>query len=629
MRPRRSTWIWLGVLVAAEVTAFVLRRAGSDAGCFLKAVSVLAFTILFWRAAVFLFRLIIRRLSLRLAFSHFLIGIVPIPLTAALALAAGYIVAHQFVATRMRREMTALGLSALSSAPPPPRIALGDDGTVRSSGVSWLPAGAKAEWLRDLERPGFVEAEDDLWLAIPDGARAVRLVDLSAPEAPWTQRLADATGYEVELILGDASTENRGLHIETNDEEGGVKLRSKNRAPAAPPRRPHDLPTPGRGWANGEWIHAFYLETLANAAEAERKTGHNVAILKATTSPEIVVDQLFHQGVAGISRIFWVVFVIIAAMLLVVYLVAVAIAFVLVASIARNVNRLTRATQAVARGDFSVRVGSKSRDQIGDLARSFDGMADNIQGLLRQTAQKERLESEIAMARTIQHKLLPAPEASLTGLSILAHLDPVAEIGGDYYDYIAMPDGHTALLLGDVSGHGLPTGLLVAMAKAAVATLIESGHRGSELLARLNEVIHRSTDPRHFMTLCLLAYDSATRRGTLTNAGQLAPYRVSGDRVEPLALPALPLGLFPDRTFPSRDYAFSAGDLLVFYSDGFIEATNAADDPFGYERFEAALRRHGAEGAAAVRDAILAALAAHTGARPQDDDRTLMIVTLD
>jgi serine phosphatase RsbU (regulator of sigma subunit) len=433
----------------------------------------------------------------------------------------------------------------------------------------------------------------------------------------------------VELILGDASTENRGLHIETNDEEGGVKLRSKNRAPAAPPRRPHDLPTPGRGWANGEWIHAFYLETLANAAEAERKTGHNVAILKATTSPEIVVDQLFHQGVAGISRIFWVVFVIIAAMLLVVYLVAVAIAFVLVASIARNVNRLTRATQAVARGDFSVRVGSKSRDQIGDLARSFDGMADNIQGLLRQTAQKERLESEIAMARTIQHKLLPAPEASLTGLSILAHLDPVAEIGGDYYDYIAMPDGHTALLLGDVSGHGLPTGLLVAMAKAAVATLIESGHRGSELLARLNEVIHRSTDPRHFMTLCLLAYDSATRRGTLTNAGQLAPYRVSGDRVEPLALPALPLGLFPDRTFPSRDYAFSAGDLLVFYSDGFIEATNAADDPFGYERFEAALRRHGAEGAAAVRDAILAALAAHTGARPQDDDRTLMIVTLD
>jgi serine phosphatase RsbU (regulator of sigma subunit) len=341
-----------------------------------------------------------------------------------------------------------------------------------------------------------------------------------------------------------------------------------------------------------------------------------------------VADQLFHQGVPGVARVFWVVFVSIGALLLLVYLVALTIAFVLAGSIARNVNRLTRASQAIARGDFSVRVRSRSRDQIGDLARSFDAMADNIQRLLEQTARKERLESEIAMARTIQHKLLPPPDAQLEGLSVLAHLDPVAEIGGDYYDYIPMPDARTSLLLGDVSGHGLPTGLLVAMAKAALATLIEAGHHGSELFARLNELIHRSTDPRHYMTLCLLAYDAARRRGALTNAGQLAPYRVSGDDVEQLALPALPLGLFPDRAFPTREYAFAAGDLLVFYSDGLIEATDAADEPFGYERFEAVLRTHSAEGASALRSAILAALAVHTGERPQDDDRTLMIVTL-
>src|SRR5262249_41526501 len=155
---------------------------------------------------------------------------------------------------------------------------------------------------------------------------------------------------------------------------------------------------PGKGYWKGEWIHGFYLETLLNAAEAEEKTRHNVAILKATTSPEVVSDQLFHQGVAGVANVFWIVFVVIAAMLLLVYLVAVTIALVLVGSITRNVNRLTRATQAVAQGDFSVRVSSKSRDQIGDLARSFDSMAENIQRLLRETAQKERLENEIAMA---------------------------------------------------------------------------------------------------------------------------------------------------------------------------------------------------------------------------------------
>ncbi len=631
MRLRKSTWIWLGIFVAAEIVARILSSTGSEAGCLLRSLSLLAGTILFWRAGVFLFRLIIRRLSLRLAFSHFLIGIVPIPLTAALALVAAYIVAHQVVATRMRREMTAIGVAALASTPPPPQVSLTDEGVVQSSGVSWLPAGARADWLRNLERPGFVEAVEGLWLAVPDGPRAVRLLDLSDPGTPWAHRLADDTGYEVEFILGDATTENRGLRIETSDDaaQGGIRIRSKNRAAASPTVRPRDRPTPGRGYWKGEWIHAFYLETLANAAETEKKTGHNVAILKATTSPEVVTDQLFHQGVAGVANVFWIVFVAIAAMLLLVYLIAATIALVLVGSITRNVNRLTRAAQAVARGDFSVRVGSKSRDQIGDLARSFDGMAENIQRLLVETAQKERLESEIAMARTIQHKLLPPPEARLEGLSVLAHFDPVDEIGGDYYDYLAMPDGRTALPLGDVSGHGLPTGLLVAMAKSALATLIESGVQGGELFARMNEVMLRSTDPRHFMTLCLLAYDARTRRGTLTNAGQLPPYRVSNGRVESLSLPAFPLGLFPDRTFPTRDYAFASGDLLVFYSDGFIEAANSEDELFGFDRFESVLRSHGESGAAGLRDAILGAVTEHTGGRPKDDDRTLMILTLD
>jgi sigma-B regulation protein RsbU (phosphoserine phosphatase) len=329
------------------------------------------------------------------------------------------------------------------------------------------------------------------------------------------------------------------------------------------------------------------------------------------------------------SGIFWAVFVALAGVLLVVYLVALTIAFVLAGSIARNVNRLTRAAQAVSRGDFSVRVRSKSRDQIGDLARSFDGMAESIQRLLLDTARKERLEAEIAMARTIQHKLLPPTEAKLPGFSVLVYFEPVAEIGGDYYDFLPMPDGRTAVALGDVSGHGLPTGLLVAMAKAALSTLLEAGHKEGELFARLNDLIHRSTDPRHYMTLCLLSYDAATRWGTLTNAGQLAPYRISGGRIESLSLPSFPLGLFPDKQFPSREYAFAAGDLLVLLSDGLVEAADENGDPFGFERFERVLRDSGGAGAAPLRDALLAALAAHTGGRPPDDDRTLVILTLE
>ena len=87
----------------------------------------------------------------------------------------------------------------------------------------------------------------------------------------------------------------------------------------------------------------------------------------------------------------------------------------------------------------------------------------------------------------------------------------MAEIGGDYYDYLTMPDGRIAFALGDVSGHGLPTGLLVAMAKSALSALVEAGHDDGDLFARLNDLIHRSTDPRHYMTLALLEYDRVAR----------------------------------------------------------------------------------------------------------------------
>jgi len=159
--------------------------------------------------------------------------------------------------------------------------------------------------------------------------------------------------------------------------------------------------------------------------------------------------------------------------------------------------------------------------------------------------------------------------------------------------------------------------------------LLEAGHQGAELFGRLNELIYRSTEPRHYMTLALLAYDPRTRKGLLANAGQLAPYRISSGRVEALSLPGLPLGLFPERAFPAREFPFSSGDILVFLTDGFVEAVDGNDEAFGFERLEAQLSAHAPEGAAALRSALLSAVDAHAVDRAADDDRTLLILTLD
>jgi serine phosphatase RsbU (regulator of sigma subunit) len=624
---RKSTRNWLGVFAASALGAAILERVTQDAGCLvtlLQALAVCALLVLCVRGAVALFRLVVRRTALRLAFSYFLIGVVPIPLLAALLFLASYILAHQYMANRLRRELTAVGESAVARRADLPSVSA-RAGRVEVSDVPWLKPGDPAPWLEALARPGFLVAGSHLWLATPSSRRSqARLLDLTEPGSPWLQDLADRTGYEVGAEIGEA-----------REDQGGIQIGTKTPPPASlktdepPARRPQGASPPGTGLWKGEWIHAFYLETPLNRPEAREGSDTDVAMLKATASPRLLAEQLFAQGVAEVNRIFWIGLVAVGGILLIVYLVALTIAFVLIGSIARNVNRLTRATQAIGRGDFSVRIQSKSRDQIGDLARSFDGMAESIQKLLAETAEKERLKSELAIARTIQHKLLPPPEAALPGFTVHAHFEPVAEIGGDYYDYIPMPDGRTAVALGDVSGHGLPTGLLVAMVKAALSTLLEAGHQGAELFGRLNELIHRSTEPRHYMTLALLAYDPRTRKGLLANAGQLAPYRISSGRVEALSLPGLPLGLLPDRTFPAREFAFASGDVVVFLTDGLVEAVDENDEPFGFDRLEALLAARAAEGAAALRDALLSAVRTHSGPRVADDDRTLLILVLE
>ena len=630
MTVRKSTRVWLGVFAVSLAASVILHWLTGDSGCFgafLAGVAVLACFVLAVRGIIVLFRLVIRRTTLRLAFSYFLIGILPIPLLAALLLLGNYIEAHQFMATRVRREVTALGEAAAAKRALP-RVAADPSGRVVLSEVPWLKPGQDAGWLGTLARPAFLGVNGQLWLAVPEpgGARAARVLRFDDPDGPWLQDLADRTGYEVSASLETSSRSNNGISITTSDEARRDRARKSASSDSASVR-PAGAPPPGRGIWNGEWIRAFYLETVANAPAADEDAEQDVAILKARSSPHNVEEQLFTQGVKDIARAARLGFLGLVGALLLVYLAAVAVAFVLAGSIARNVNRLTRAADAVSRGDYSVRIKSKSRDQIGDLTRSFDAMAASIEQSVADRVERQKLDAELAMAATIQQKTLPPPTADLPGFSVHAHSDPSAEIGGDYYDYMVAPDGRNVAALGDVSGHGLPTGLLVGMAKAGLSTLVETGHCDGELFARLNELICRSTDPRHYMTLAMLNYDPVTRIGRLTNAGQLAPYRVSAAGVTALELPAFPLGIFPGKTYPTREQSFASGDRLVFFSDGLVEAVDANDEPFGFQRFERVLRENSGANAAGIAAAILAGVREHAGSRPFDDDCTLMVLT--
>jgi serine phosphatase RsbU (regulator of sigma subunit) len=320
-----------------------------------------------------------------------------------------------------------------------------------------------------------------------------------------------------------------------------------------------------------------------------------------------------------------------ATLLMAMYLVAAMFAAVLIFSISRAVNRIEKGTRAVERGDFSYRIKMKRHNQLGAMAVSFDRMTESIGSLLASVTEKERLQSEIAIAASIQRNLLPKEGPTFNGVSFSAHFEPTTSIGGDYYDVFNLDKSRLAVAIGDVSGHGLSTGLVMAMVKAAITTLVEEGADETSLFHRLNELVFRSTERRAFMTLAFTIFDLDRRTIRHTNAGHLYPYLLRRGETAPISIesPSLPLGVRANLTTYAVEMELQEGDAVVYLSDGIVEAQDENGEPLGFEALEALLSGYTESSPSVIRDAILDAVAQHSGVRPADDDRTVMVVKFD
>ncbi|HEX2122153.1 MAG TPA: SpoIIE family protein phosphatase [Thermoanaerobaculia bacterium] len=356
-------------------------------------------------------------------------------------------------------------------------------------------------------------------------------------------------------------------------------------------------------------------------------------VFTVISNPISNLVQFYFGGATNswLMQIIFMIIVFIGASLMLAYFVATAFAAVLIFSISRAVNRIERGTRAVERGDFSYRIRMKPHNQLGSMAQSFDRMTESIASLLSTVAEKERLQSEIEIAATIQRNLLPREGPQFGGVSFSAHFEPTTSIGGDYYDVFNLDKSRLAVAIGDVSGHGLSTGLVMAMVKAALTTLVEEGADETSLFHRLNELVFRSTERRAFMTLAFTIYD--LERGTVrhTNAGHLYPYLLRRGATAPFPIesPSLPLGVRSSIVTHTVEVDLKEGDAVVYLSDGIVEAQDENGEPFGFDQLEALLATQGDRSPSAIRDAILTAIAEHSGSRPADDDRTVMVLRFD
>ncbi len=385
----------------------------------------------------------------------------------------------------------------------------------------------------------------------------------------------------------------------------------------------------------------------------ELATGRQIAsklLVTLNGTPRTLKQHLFAAN-GEIDAASWGLLLALAVLLFNVYAAAALMALFMIVGLSRAVNRLSKATDEVRRGDFSARIPVRRRDQIGVLQRTFNEMAGNLETLVAASAQKELLDKELSLARDLQTSLIPSDLPSGEGVEFATLFEPSAAIGGDYFDVLRLSDRELAVIIADVSGHGLSTGLRMAMLKAALLILVEQTRQPEEILRRLDKVVRSNAEGRCFVTATLAMFDLRTGRLTLTNAGHPPTYLVRGHQVEEIALPSSPLGGLGQR-YAHREVTLERGDVVVWLSDGVFEWTNADDEPFGYDRIEKALastarpaagtgagrRRAGgpASGggsaaaagptAAAVRDRLLAAVAAHVGAEPPADDRTVVVM---
>ena len=253
---------------------------------------------------------------------------------------------------------------------------------------------------------------------------------------------------------------------------------------------------------------------------------------------------------------------------------------------------------------------------------------DDVPPHVRRIAERERQRVELETARNIQSSILPELPPMLNGVEIAHAYRPATEVGGDFYDVLALEDGRLAVAVGDVAGHGVSSGLVMSMAKSALAVQVTFNPEVVAVFATLNRMVYQSARKRLLATLCYALLDRERRELTFASAGHLFPYRVSNEgKVEALESVSYPLGVRPQIEVHPRVAHLAAGDLVVLFSDGVVEARpEASEELFGFDRLEASLARQAGKGAIAARNGLLGDLAGFVGDASREDDLTLLVL---
>jgi serine phosphatase RsbU (regulator of sigma subunit) len=241
--------------------------------------------------------------------------------------------------------------------------------------------------------------------------------------------------------------------------------------------------------------------------------------------------------------------------------------------------------------------------------------------------QDRRRTADLHKAARIQRRFLPAAAPEVAGLDAAGHNEACQTVGGDYYDFIAYPDGRLAVVLADVAGKGIEAALLMSNLQAAVQILAEEPPNLKSVMSRLDRSVSANCPSNRFITMFFAVFDPAASSMDYCNAGHNPPLIVRGDgSVERLKAEGTVLGILPQLGYEARRTPFEPGDLFAVYSDGVTEAESGAGEEYGENRLAELLVRKRGESSQTVLLAVNEALAEWTDEAPAGDDITMVVV---
>jgi len=326
------------------------------------------------------------------------------------------------------------------------------------------------------------------------------------------------------------------------------------------------------------------------------------------------------------------VFVGVAVLFLLVELLSLIAGVKLTRTITGAVHELYEGTQHVKEGDFSYRIPVQGDDQLAELGASFNTMTENLGRLIIVAKEKERLESELEIAREVQNQLFPKDVPITKTLELKGVCNPARMVSGDYYDFITLTDHWLAFAIGDVAGKGISAALLMATIQSTMRTQLSTSNGAgpvqfstAKMVATLNRQLYANTAPEKYATFYFALYDERANQLTYTNAGHLAPVLLRANSLETLDSTGTVVGAFPVARYGEKTVHLGPGDVLVAYTDGIVEPENAYGEMFGEDRLKDLLIKYAKADAAEIIARTMEAVNQWTGAGELQDDMTMVV----